>query len=935
MAESTCLHIQDHDAGPIRIVEIPWISVRIGRAAFCEVRLNDPSLPEEACRLHRRGRSWHLTPLGGSDVSLDGRPIDGARTLDFDVAFQVGGFRLALKRNRFAEPDWQPPRDEPRAGAGARAGREPLADPAFEQPAPTPAADPAASGATAPLANPWEARWRAAGDRLKAARAAEARPATPPGQAPGPTPPTPPSAPSARAVDLLDRRPAPDAPRPAARRVEPRVRPRAATPPPPAAPRFDPSSYSRAARPAAPPLRPTPTPTPPRPARPPEPTRVAAPMPEAWAAPIPEPIPRPVEPASPTIATAPAPFLDADHVARLENLDVADLGRDFAAVEAEARSVEIEVEAVVPTAPDDAPPTVEPATVEQVEVEDAPAPADPIAIDAEPEQEPEPEPSAIEAEASGPPDVVATVEDEVAEEVDSPAIRAEAEVADEPEPHAPWTYAPVVESTTASHPRFVADTSEFGRPEAPVEEAPRNRRAVAATPRLVEREEVEGEDGAEAFDPTRSRRSRPGGDWVLPSVQDVLNAGLHRGMGEARSIPRPPSRPARATAAAPTPAREPAQWDPPAWLTAPPAFAMTLAVGGLLAFGSWRQAVVSHGASSAIQTSAAVRLGLAKDRPLAKSIAPPRASWWGAAPAHLAQWGVYLDGTRVEHGWDATAPEMLEAAAAAGPLDPLARFALARKAGDAPGGAIAPKLALGLSRDAVSLAWTGRSLHKAGKDADAAKAYRRALEIAARCDRTPRGPLAYSDDPNVPRYLLPGEDLAAAIVRELVADSSWRYADWAEALPETGVSALAAARVLKREGRPEADAVLRRILDRADAEAKARAGGPDEPADDPDGEAVALAVAAEAQALRSDWKDAERRYKAAIDRMADPRIRRSWWFNLADVAMHLNDDDQRRAALDEALAVVDSDEVSRRAMEMQRGDSGTMDRRGLGKLKAN
>ncbi len=39
MTKSTCLHIQDHESGPIRVVELPWISVRIGRAAHCEVRL--------------------------------------------------------------------------------------------------------------------------------------------------------------------------------------------------------------------------------------------------------------------------------------------------------------------------------------------------------------------------------------------------------------------------------------------------------------------------------------------------------------------------------------------------------------------------------------------------------------------------------------------------------------------------------------------------------------------------------------------------------------------------------------------------------------------------------------------------------------------------------------------------------------------------------
>ena len=64
MPESTCLHIQDHESGPIRVVDIPWISVRIGRAAFCEVRLTADDLADEACRLYRRGRAWHLVPVG-------------------------------------------------------------------------------------------------------------------------------------------------------------------------------------------------------------------------------------------------------------------------------------------------------------------------------------------------------------------------------------------------------------------------------------------------------------------------------------------------------------------------------------------------------------------------------------------------------------------------------------------------------------------------------------------------------------------------------------------------------------------------------------------------------------------------------------------------------------------------------------------------------
>ncbi|OJW20764.1 MAG: hypothetical protein BGO49_04115 [Planctomycetales bacterium 71-10] len=466
----------------------------------------------------------------------------------------------------------------------------------------------------------------------------------------------------------------------------------------------------------------------------------------------------------------------------------------------------------------------------------------------------------------------------------------------EPEPAPAWTF--------PTGP-FVADTNVFGFGSGPVEfEDPRPRRAMARA----------AEEDPAGFDPSRTRRSKGDEGWILPSVQDVLNSGLRRARAEAGAIPRPPSRPAPAT---PTEAVAPAQWSLPAWLATPPALAATLAAGGLLAACSWRQATVSHAAAAVIQAAADVRLAgaAAKDRPLPPGLVPPAASWWGAAPAHLAEWGVYLDGTKVEHGWDATAAGMFEAASAVGPLDPLARFALARKRGDA-----AP--AAGLSRDAAALAWTGRTLHRAGKDAEAVRAYRRALEVAAKAEPPRDAPLAYSPDPNVPRYLLPGEDLAAAVVADLAADASWPYRDWAEAVPESGVSALAAARALRKDGRPEADAILRRIVERAEADARARAGGPDEP--DPDEEAVALAVAAEAMAMRADWKAAAGRYRAAIDRMADARVRRSWWFNLADVAAHANDDDQRRAALDEALASASSDEVSRRVLELRQGSAGQL-----------
>ena len=108
MPESICLHIQDRESGPIRVVEIPWISVRIGCAAYCEVRLADLELAEEACRLQRRGRTWHLVPLGPKgSILVQDRPIEGPCPLPFDVPFRIGSICFTLRQNRSSDPDWE------------------------------------------------------------------------------------------------------------------------------------------------------------------------------------------------------------------------------------------------------------------------------------------------------------------------------------------------------------------------------------------------------------------------------------------------------------------------------------------------------------------------------------------------------------------------------------------------------------------------------------------------------------------------------------------------------------------------------------------------------------------------------------------------------------------------------------------------------------
>ncbi len=200
MPESTCLHIQDHESAPIRVVDIPWISVRIGRAAFCEVRLTDPDLADEACRLYRRGRSWHLVPIKGAkkgkaQIQLDGRAIDAATPLPFDVPFRIGSFCLTLRQDRAVDPDWEmypgaaPARktwskstfaaapagqaftERPDLVVESRTINEPgvrAERPEKRRPEPPAPASPADAGRpAASLKDRWETRWRAAGVELE------------------------------------------------------------------------------------------------------------------------------------------------------------------------------------------------------------------------------------------------------------------------------------------------------------------------------------------------------------------------------------------------------------------------------------------------------------------------------------------------------------------------------------------------------------------------------------------------------------------------------------------------------------------------------------------------------------------------------------------------------------------------------------------------
>ena len=89
MPDTACLHIQARDSDPIRVVELTGTPVRIGRASYCEVRLAEPDLADEECRLRRRGGTWQLVPSRpAAFVWIDGRSVEEACPLSFDVPFR-------------------------------------------------------------------------------------------------------------------------------------------------------------------------------------------------------------------------------------------------------------------------------------------------------------------------------------------------------------------------------------------------------------------------------------------------------------------------------------------------------------------------------------------------------------------------------------------------------------------------------------------------------------------------------------------------------------------------------------------------------------------------------------------------------------------------------------------------------------------------------
>jgi hypothetical protein len=420
-------------------------------------------------------------------------------------------------------------------------------------------------------------------------------------------------------------------------------------------------------------------------------------------------------------------------------------------------------------------------------------------------------------------------------------------------------------------------------------------------------------------DPSGDHEANPAAsipEVELPTVRDIL-ANHRNSHGPRTAVERPlPGK-----QAIPTVPQQPGQWDLPGWLALPPVGICALGMGLVACALSWWWAVDASNAA-VITKRLLMPDGSGRHRPLPEGLAPPGGRWIRTTAQHLAHWGVYIAVEEKDEPHPAAeAPSLLSRALEISPLNPTARLAMAEL--EEPGRDGSGRIrGLGLSRDSVSLAWSAHRLMDAGKKSAALRLYGRAISAAVDGGLSRSATPRFSEDTAAHRYFLPAEDAVRDIVAELAARDGLEFGEWSGALPRNPVVLLATARLLREQGRTEADGLLNELL----------AAGPAEGHGDP----RLLAARAEALVLRSRWAEAADQYRQAIDRVDNDLIRRSWWFNLADIAQQLNDEGQRQAAIRAALAVASSDDITRRASLIQKsGDTRLRSRYGFGSAKAN
>lgn len=467
-------------------------------------------------------------------------------------------------------------------------------------------------------------------------------------------------------------------------------------------------------------------------------------------------------------------------------------------------------------------------------------------------------------------------------------------------PHEPD--APVAEpevAATASPPATAAETASSCRffeadpsgiswhhtPAAAVETAAPAPPA-AAVPRSLPTEEVDPSRGA------------PTADAGFPDSATIFAAQGHRPVatpwrtpeGRRRLVGRPiPSDPLA-----------PATVTLPGWIAAPAAAGVVVLVALGLAL-----AVVWTGDNLSAGLAARAALRAEEDKPVPLDpVVRVETRWWRTTAGHLALWAAAIErspesATRAEEVRD-----VLDSARRAAPLESSARYATA----GGPRGAdpVGVGMAVGLSRDVATLSLAGRALKRAGKAAPALGAYRRALTLAADADATRLGAPTFDDDSQVRRFRLPREEIVAAVIRDMAGAGDWTFAGWAPALPPRAVVRLAAAKLCREKGDPDAARAVAAVL--AEDVERPEPGG-----------LLAEHHAAQAEALALSERKAEAaaRYRTAIGLADDDATRRRFRLALAEILASLGETRERAELLEAAKGADPTDEVTRRALDAQ------------------
>jgi len=356
---------------------------------------------------------------------------------------------------------------------------------------------------------------------------------------------------------------------------------------------------------------------------------------------------------------------------------------------------------------------------------------------------------------------------------------------------------------------------------------------------------------------------------------------------------------------------EPASWSLPLWAGWLPACLLVFPIGIVVLTVSW--AWTLNDQATGLVSGLLARNDLAK--PVAQELIPRNTPWWKTSAGNLAFWATYFERrTQTATEEIAEARAFLDAAAKASPIH--AQTLLARARLNSTNESDTQYVAsFGLSRDIEALAFSGQRCLKAGKKEAALKLYRQALDITSRVRITRMTLPAFDDESQVRRYRLPNEELIHRIISDMASDGGWTYAEWSAAVPSSPLIQLVTARVLTERGAPEVQKVIDQILE------PTQAGASSLPTT-----ALDAAAQAEAFALKSQWEEAQERYRVAVGLMPNDLIRRSWWLNLADLALRLNDEVSRQKALEQAKGDQSADEVAKRATELLKYSSVKADR---------